>query len=140
MIRAAVAAGLVAVITSCAPGGRSAPSPGPGGGPVDVRVDEEPAPGARVVLDLDADGEGIGSACATVDRWVDGGWRATWWYVRSSPAANRVPETEEVACPAMGIALPTRMEIEVPAEIGSGTWRIAWVAGEDAVGAYVFEV
>ena len=140
MIRAAATAVLVAVVTSCAPGGPSTPSPGPGGGTVDVDVDEEPAPGARVVLDLDADDERIGSACATIDRWVDGGWRATWWYVRSSPAPNRVPDTQEVACPAMGIALPTRMEIEVPGEIDAGTWRIAWVAGEDAVGAYVFEV
>lgn len=105
-----------------------------------MEVSAEPALGASLVLDLDAEGETLGSACATIDRWVDGGWRATWWYERSSSVPQRIPEGEEVTCPDPGVRLPTRMVVDVPAGLGSGTWRIAWAAGEDGLGAYVFEV
>ena len=137
MRRVAVATFLLA--TACTLGGPATPEPGPGGGPVEVQVSEEPAAGATLVLDLSAEDVDIGSACATIDRWDDGDWTATWWWNRSSPLAERIPDGEEVTCPAAGVAIPTRMTIELPLSLSPGTWRIAWMAGED-LGAYVFEV
>ena len=140
MREARAVAALVAAQAACAPSTTSTPSPGPGGGSVSVEVSGKPSPGTQVLLDLDAKGEDVGSAFVTLDRWDDGVWRASWWYVRSSDVAHRIPDDEEASCPEAGIALPARMVIDVPVDLGSGTWRVAWVAGEDEVGGYVFEV
>jgi len=125
---------------SCATSSRGAPEPGPGGGSVVVRPSVEPEPGATIVLFLSAEDADVGSACTTLDEWVDGGWRSRWYWERSSPEPGAIPEGGEQTCPAFGVPLPTEQTVALPADIGTGTWRLAYLAGEDAIGAYVFEV
>jgi len=139
--RWAAAGGAVLLLASaCATSGGGAPSTGPGGGPVDVRPSTEPEPGATLTLSLSAEGSDVGSACATLDEWVDDGWRARWYWERSSPAANPIPDGEERTCPAIGLPLPAEQTVSLPDDIADGTWRLAYLAGEDDLGTYVFEV
>ena len=137
---AALGRAVLVLAAACTTTSSGSPSPGPGGGSVEVRPSVEPAPGATIVLSLSADDAQHGSACATLDEWVDGGWRSRWWWVRSSPAAQAIPESEEQTCPAIGVPLPTEQTVALPSDIGEGTWRLAYVAGPDDVGAYIFEV
>jgi hypothetical protein len=125
---------------SCTTSSSSAPSPGPGGGPIEVRTSATPAPGDTLVLSLSADDADQGSACAALDEWVDGGWRSRWFWERSSPAASAIPDGEERTCPSPAVALPTEQTVTLPSDLRTGTWRLAYVAGEDDIGSYVFEV
>lgn len=136
---AAIALGSVVFGAACSSAGSGRPEPGPAAGPVSIEVSAALAPGATVVLELAADGTAPGSACATIDRLEDGGWRSTWWWVRSSPVAEPIASGDEVTCPAVGVALPARMTIAIPDGLAAGTWRLAYAAGED-LGAYIFEV
>ena len=125
---------------SCTTSSTSKPSTGPGGGPVEVRPSAEPTPGGTIVLSLSADDAAQGSACTTLDEWVDGRWRSRWYWVRSSSAAREIPDSEERTCPAIGLPLPAEQTVTLPPRIQTGTWRLAYMAGEDDVGAYVFDV
>ena len=107
---------------------------------MDVRPNVKPVPGSTVVLSLSSDEADVGSACTTLDEWVEGGWRSRWYWERSSPTAGAIPETGELACPAFGVRLPAEQTVALPADVPDGTWRIAYLAGEDDIGAYVFEV
>ena len=142
MTRRTVAlAGTVLVLASaCATTQDGSPSPGPGGGPVQVQPNVKPGPGATVVLSLSADEADHGSACTTADEWVDGEWRSRWYWERSSPVAESIPEGGERTCPAIGVPLPTEQTIALPSDLADGTWRLAYLAGEDDLGAYIFEV
>jgi hypothetical protein len=137
---AATCAALVLVGSSaCNAQAGDAPSPGPGGGPVDVRPSHAPEPGATLTLHLAADGSDTGSACTTLDEWVDGGWRARWYWRRSSSRPVAIPPGEERTCPAIALPLPAEQTVVVPADLSDGTWRFAYDADGD-LGAYVFEV
>jgi len=107
---------------------------------VDVRPSVEPDPGATVVLALSSDDAERGSACVSLDQWIHDGWRSRWWWERSSPEAHEIPDGEERACPAAGLPLPADQTVTLPSDLADGTWRFAYVAGEDDLGAYVFEV
>jgi hypothetical protein len=116
------------------------PDPGPGGGSVEVRPDVEPEPGATVVVALSADDVHRGSACVALDEWVDDGWRSRWFWVRTSSDPEPIPEGGSRTCPAVGTSLPTEQTLAIPADLGDGIWRLAYVAGANEVGSYVFEV
>ena len=137
---AALGRAVLLLAAACTTTSSGAPDAGPGGGPVEVRPSAEPAPGETIVLSLSADDADRGSACATLDEWVDGGWRSRWYWERSSPAAQPIPPDEERTCPAPGLPLPAEQTVALPSDLDEGTWRLAYLAGEDDVGAYVFEV
>jgi hypothetical protein len=92
------------------------------------------------VLSLSSDDARQGSACVTLDEWRDGGWRSRWWWERPSPDAHEIPHDEERTCPAIALPLPADQTVTLPSQLEHGTWRLAYVAGEDDLGAYVFEV
>ena len=136
-------AGVVCVVllaAGCTMGSSDTPATGPGGGSVEVRPSVEPTPGATITLSLSADDADTGSACTTLDEWVDDTWQARWYWERSSPAPVAIPDGEVRTCPAIGISLPAEQTVALPDDLPAGTWRLAYVAGEDDVGAYVFEV
>jgi hypothetical protein len=97
-------------------------------------------PGATLTLSLSAEDADSGSACTTLDEWVDGGWHARWYWVRTSPTPVAIPEAEERTCPAIAVPLPGDQPVAVPDDLSRGTWRFAYLAGEDDLGAYVFAV
>ena len=138
--RAAVVVCAALLVAACATNGSGTPATGPGGGPVEVRPSVEPAPGATLTLSLSDDDAEVGSACTTLDEWVDGTWRARWFWVQPSPSPVAIPDGDERTCPAIGIPLPAEQTVALPDDLLSGTWRLAYVAGEDDIGAYVFEV
>jgi hypothetical protein len=134
---AAIAASTL--VAGCTLGGPSRPEAGPGGGPVTVAVSDEPEPGANLLLDLSADDAEVGSACVTADEWDDGAWVARWWWSRTSATPEPIRAGDQATCPAIGVPLPTRMAIDLPPTLPAGSWRIAWMAGDD-LGAYLFDV
>jgi hypothetical protein len=138
--RAAVAVCSIVFAAGCATDSSDTPSTGPGGGSVEVRPSVEPMPGATVTLSLSAEEANTGSACTTLDEWVDDTWQARWYWERPSPTPVPIPAGEERTCPAIGIPLPAEQTVVVPDELPVGTWRFGYVAGDDDLGAYVFEV
>ncbi|MFL6204718.1 MAG: hypothetical protein ACJ739_05155, partial [Acidimicrobiales bacterium] len=137
---AAALGGAALLVAACTTTSSGPPAPGPGGGPVGVRPNVSPRPGATIVLSLTADDAYRGSACTTLDEWVQGGWRSRWYWERSSPEARPIPDGEERTCPAAGVPLPAQQTISVPADLGEGTWRLGDLAGDDVLGAPVVEV
>jgi hypothetical protein len=137
---AAAGCAVLLLAASCTTSSGTTPSTGPGGGSVEVRPSAEPSEGATVVLSLSADDADHGSACVTLDEWMDAGWRSRWYWVRSSPRAEPIPDGSERTCPAPEVPLPTEQTLDVPAELGAGTWRLAYLAGEHDIGSYVFDV
>ena len=116
------------------------PATGPGGGPVEVRPSA--APDARRDDHAVAVRRGCrpGSACTTLDEWVDG---------TGAPAGTgcdrlprRWPSRRARSAPARPSACrcPGEQTVILPDDLAAGTWRFAYVAGEDDLGAYVFEV
>jgi len=139
--RAAVAAcPFLLLAAACATGGDGTPATGPGGGSVEVRPSVEPTPGSTITLSLSADDADTGSACTTLDEWVDDTWKARWFWAGSSPSPVPIPDGEERTCPAPPIPLPAEQTVALPDDLPAGTWRLAYLAGEDDLGAYVFEV
>ena len=138
--RAALAVCLVLLAVGCATDSSDTPATGPGGGSVEVRPSAAPTPGATITLSLSAEDADTGSACTTLDEWVDDGWQARWYWVQPTPTPVAIPEGEERTCPAIGMPLPGEQPVILPDDLPAGTWRFAYVAGEDDLGAYVFEV
>ena len=138
--RAALAVCLVLLAVGCATDSSDTPATGPGGGSVEVRPSAAPTPGATITLSLSAEDADTGSACTTLDEWVDDTWRARWYWVQPTPTPVAIPEGEERTCPAIGMPLPEEQPVILPDDLSAGTWRFAYVAGEDDLGAYVFEV
>ena len=143
MIRGGAAAlgGLALLLVgACSFDTRDTPSTGPGPGPVEVRPSVTPTPGATLAVVLDSDDDDRGSACLTLDEWTDDGWRARWYWVRPEAPPVAIPDDGQATCPLGPAPLPDERTVLVPEPLAEGTWRLAYVAGEDDVGAYVFDV